>query len=43
MGTMRQTWQCIQQVDYSLSIDLMDAYSHIPIVKHHHYVLHFVW
>ena len=25
------------------SIDLQDAYLHIPIVKHHHNFLHFVW
>ena len=25
------------------SIDLQDAYLHVPIVKHHHRFLHFVW
>ena len=25
------------------SIDLQDAYLHVPIVKHHRHILHFVW
>ena len=29
--------------DYAFSIDLQDAYLHVPIVKHHHHFLHFVW
>ena len=33
----------IQQGDYAFSIDLQDAYLHVPIVKHHHQFLHFVW
>ena len=40
MSTIRQVWQLIQQGDYAFSIDPMDAYLHIPIVKHHHYLLH---
>ena len=34
--TIRHVWQLIQHGDYSFSIDLQDAYLHIPIVKHHH-------
>ena len=37
-------WQLIQLGDYAFSIDLQDAYFHIPIVKHHHHhFLHFAW
>ena len=36
MPTLRQVWQLIQHGDYAFSIDLQDAYLHIPIVKHHH-------
>ena len=43
MPTLRHVWQCIQYGDYSLFIDLQDAYLHIPIVKHYHHFLHFVW
>ena len=32
-----------QHGDYAFSIDLQDAYLHIPIVKHHCHFLHFVW
>ena len=30
-------------VDYAFSIDLRDVYLHIPIAKHHHHFLWFVW
>ena len=43
MQTIRHVQQLIQHGDYAFSIDLQDAYLHIPIVKHHHYLLHFVW
>ena len=43
MPTLKHVWQLIQHGDYAFSIDLQDAYLHIPIVKHHHYFLHFVW
>ena len=43
MPTLRHVWQLIQHVDYAFSIDLQDAYLHIPIVKHHHHFLCFVW
>ena len=36
MPTIRHVWQLIQHGDYVFSIDLQDAYLHIPIVKHHH-------
>ena len=36
MPTIRHVWQLIQHDDYTYSIDLQDAYLHIPIVKHHH-------
>ena len=41
MPTLQNVWQLIQQGDFALSIDLQDAYLHVPIVKHHHlfYVL----
>ena len=42
MPTLKNVWQLIQQGDFAFSIDLQDAYLHIPIVKHHHF-LHFVW
>ena len=32
MPIIRQVWQLIQQGDYACSIDLKDAYLHIPIV-----------
>ena len=31
------------RVDLAFSIDLQDAYLHVPITKHHHCFLHFVW
>ena len=43
MPTLKHVWQLIQHGDYAFSIDLQDAYLHIPIVKHHHHFLHFVW
>ena len=45
MPTLKHVWQqLIQHGDYAFSIDLQDAYLHIPIVKHHcHCFLHFVW
>ena len=36
-------WQLIQHSEYAFSIDLHDVYLHIPIVKHHHHFLQFVW
>ena len=33
MPTIRQVWQSILHGDYALSIDLQDAYLHIPIVN----------
>ena len=42
MPTLK-TVQLIQQGDYAFSIDLQDAYLHVPIVKHHRQFLHFVW
>ena len=41
--TLKHVWQLIQQGDYAFSIDLQDAYLHVPIVKHHHHFLCFVW
>ena len=43
MPTLKHVWQLIQQGDYAFSIDLQDAYLHVPIVKHHHHFLHVVW
>ena len=43
MPTLKNVQQLIQQGDFAFSIDLQDAYLHIPIVKHHYYFLHFVW
>ena len=43
MSILRHVWQLIQHGDYAFSIDLQDAYLCIPIVKHHHCFLHFVW
>ena len=37
MPTIRHVWQLIQHGHYAFSIDLQDAYLHIPIVKHHHH------
>ena len=41
--TLKHVWQPIQHGDYAFSIDLQDAYLHVPIVRHHHCFLHFVW
>ena len=35
MPTIKQLWQLIQKVDYAFSIDLKNAYLHIPIFKCH--------
>ena len=43
MPTLKNVQQLIQQGDFAFSIDLQDAYLHVPIVKHHHCFLHFVW
>ena len=43
MPTLKNVQQLIQQGDYAFSIDLQDAYLHVPIVKHHHWFLHFAW
>ena len=43
MPNLKHVQKLIQQGDYAFSIDLQDAYLHIPIVKHHHHFLHFVW
>ena len=43
MPTLRHVQQLIQHGDYAFSIDIQDAYLHIPIVKHHHCFLCFVW
>ena len=43
MPTLNHVWQLINHDDYAFSIDLWDAYLHVPIVKHHHHFLHFVW
>ena len=43
MPTIRHVQQFIQCGDHAFSIDLQDAYSYIPIVKHHHHFLQFVW
>ena len=43
MPTLKTVWQLIQQGDYAFSIDLQDAYLHVPIVKHHRQFLCFVW
>ena len=39
MPTIRHVWQLIQHGDYAFSIDLLDAYLYIPIVKHYHHFL----
>ena len=39
MPTIQHVQQLIQHSDYTFSIDLQDAYLHIPIVKHHHHFL----
>ena len=41
--TLKHVWQLIQQDDFAFSIDLQDAYLHVPIVKDHHHFLCFDW
>ena len=43
MPTLKHVQQLIQHGDCAFSTDLQDAYLHVPIVKHHHHFLHFVW
>ena len=43
MPALKNVWQLIQQSDFAFSVDLEDAYLHVPIVKHHHHFLCFVW
>ena len=43
MPTPKHVWQLIQQGNYAFSIDVQDAYLHVPIVKHHHHFICFVW
>ena len=43
MPTLKHVQQLIQQGDYAFSIDLQDAYLHVPSVKHDHLFLCFVW
>ena len=43
MPTIRNVWQLIQCGIYVFSIDLQDAYLHIPVVRHHHHFLQFIW
>ena len=43
MPTIRHVLLLIQHGDYAFSIDLQDAYLHIPIVNHHHHFLQFAW
>ena len=43
MPTLKHVWQLIQHGDYAFSINLQDAYLHVPIVKHHLHFLCFVW
>ena len=43
MPTIRHIWQLIQHDDYAFSINLQDAYFNIPIDRHHHCSLQFVW
>ena len=40
MPTIREVQILIQQGDYAISIDLKDAYLHIPIVKHPYHFYH---
>ena len=42
MPTLKTVWQLVQWGDYAFSIDLQDAYLHVPIVKHHRRFLRFV-
>ena len=38
MPTIEQVWQLIEQGNYAFSIDIKDAYLHIPMVKHHFFL-----
>ena len=42
MSTIRHVWQLIQHSNYAFSINLQDAYLHIPIVKDDHHFLQFL-
>ena len=42
IATLKNVWQLLQQSDFAFSIDLQDAYLHVPNVKHHHFLC-FVW
>ena len=42
MPTLKHVQQLIQYGDYAFSIDLQDAYLHVPIDKHYCCFLHFV-
>ena len=41
MPTLKNIWQLIQQGAFAFSIDLQDAYLHVPIVKQHCHFLCF--
>ena len=41
MPTLKTIWQLIQHGDFAFSIDLQDAYLHVPTVKHHHHFFTF--
>ena len=43
MPTLKHVGQLIQQGDFAFSIDLQDAYLHVPIAKHHCHFLCFIW
>ena len=43
MPTLKNLWQLFQKGDFAFSIDLQDAYLHVPIVKHHCHFYVFVW
>ena len=43
MPTLKDVQQLVQHGDYAFSIDLRITYLHIPIVKHDHCFLCFVW
>ena len=42
MPAIWQVWQLAQHGDYAFSIELQDAYLHIPNIKHYHNFLQFV-
>ena len=41
--TIIQTWQLIQEGDYTSFFNLKDVYLHIPLVMNNHNFLLFVW